>query len=425
MPFFHEKLAGWTSVQDTFAAFFANQPGCFWLDREHNPLNPFTVMGAGVKVSNPLFRAAEESVQELPFSFLPHLVGVLDYREAESDPLSGEFLAVDRAFVFDHQNRWMYFVGRFETKSDFEAWFHAALLRLALIGGDAAAYQLNNAAATASNLVSETPKSSYLDRIDLAKRAISLGEVYQLCLTTRIRGAYSGDPLSYFLRLRKSNPAPYAAFIRVAGKSFVSISPEQSVSVAGKSVTSSPIKGTRARSEDLEADLQVLHELASDPKERAENLMIVDLIRNDLSRVCDPESVSVDELLAVKTYSTLHQLVSSVSGTLRSHADGFAALDALSPGGSMTGAPKKRAMELILELEDSPRGSYSGGIGWIGPNGDMDLGMVIRTAIFEAGEVSIGVGGGITSDSNPEAEHEEIILKAKALVMALGSKVRW
>lgn len=425
MPYFHEKLAGWTSIQDTFAAFFANQPGCFWLDREHNPENPFSVIGAGVRATNPSFSSTDQESQDLPFSFLPYLVGVLDYRETESDPLSGEFLDVDRAFVFDHANRGMYFVGRFESKLDFDQWFHAALLRLALIGGDAAAYQLNNPAATAPNLICETPKSSYVDRIELAKRAITLGEVYQLCLTTRIRGAFSGDPLSYFLRLRKANPSPYSAFIKIAGKSFVSISPEQSVTVSGSKVASSPIKGTRARSEDLEADLQVLHDLASDPKERAENLMIVDLIRNDLSRVCNPETVSVDELLSVKTYSTLHQLVSSVSGVLQADLDGFAALDALSPGGSMTGAPKKRAMELILELEDSPRGSYSGGIGWIGPNGDMDLGMVIRTAIFQDGEVSIGIGGGITSDSDAEAEHEEIILKAKALVMALGAAVRW
>jgi anthranilate/para-aminobenzoate synthase component I len=190
-------------------------------------------------------------------------------------------------------------------------------------------------------------------------------------------------------------------------------------------VLSSPIKGTRSRSEDAKKDAELMNQLGSDPKERAENLMIVDLIRNDMSIACDPESIEVENLLAIRSYSTVHQLVSDVSGQLSEGKSSLDALRALFPGGSMTGAPKIKAMELIGALESEDRQGYSGAIGWISQSGDMELAMVIRTAIFEKDSVSIGIGGGITSDSESNAEHEEIQLKATALVGALGASVRW
>jgi anthranilate/para-aminobenzoate synthase component I len=171
--------------------------------------------------------------------------------------------------------------------------------------------------------------------------------------------------------------------------------------------------------------LAIIEELGTDQKERAENLMIVDLIRNDLSITCEPASIRVESLLAVKSFSTLHQLVSDVSGSLAQGKTGRDALLALLPGGSMTGAPKIRAMEILANLESRPRGAYSGGIGWIAQDWSMDLGMVIRTAVFKNSTVSIGIGGGITSDSNPQAEHDEIVLKSKALVQGLGATVSW
>jgi para-aminobenzoate synthetase len=168
-----------------------------------------------------------------------------------------------------------------------------------------------------------------------------------------------------------------------------------------------------------------MNQLGEDPKERAENLMIVDLIRNDLSVVCDASSVTVDSLLAVRSYSTVHQLVSDVSGTLREDRTSLDALKSLFPGGSMTGAPKASAMRILAELESSERGVYSGALGYVCSNGDMELAMVIRTAVFDIQEVSIGIGGGITADSQPNSEHEEIKLKALALAEVLGARVRW
>jgi aminodeoxychorismate synthase component I len=423
MPLFWDKLAGWTSIHDTFITLYANQPGAFWLDREHHPTARFSVMGVGVETTQlPSFR---EQDADLPFAFRPGVVGAIHYSNSAKDISNTSLLKVDRALVYDHDTKAIYFVADLESRKEFDDWHRAALLRLALTGGGAASHELNFPAATAAELVAEDDKQTYLQKIATAQRHIAAGDVYQLCLTTRLRGDYVGDPLSFFLRLRKQHPAPYSCFMRIGEKTIVSISPELFLSVHNGRVISSPIKGTRKRSSDQEQDRKLIEELGADPKERAENLMIVDLIRNDLSAVCEPSSVAVESLLAVRSYSTVHQLVSDISGQLAEGASPLDALRALFPGGSMTGAPKEKAMEIISELESSQRDVYSGAIGYITAGLEMELGMVIRTAVFDKDTVSIGIGGGITSDSQPESEHEEIQLKAIALASVLGARVRW
>ena len=424
MRLFYERLNGWTTIADTFVSFFANQPGNFWLDREHHSEERFSIIGAG-RPAESIQQLTYSDDSQLPFRFRPGFVGVVHYPLSSGEIQVSEGIWAERAFVYDHDARAMYFVGLFESQAEFDDWFHGALLRLALIGSDASAFALYNPAATAAVLEPADSKQVYLSKIATAQAHISAGDVYQICLTTSIQGEFVGDPLSYFLRLRKQNPAPYAAYISVKGTQFVSISPERFITVFGQKVLSSPIKGTRPRSDDPVRDLELIEELGTDQKERAENLMIVDLIRNDLSIACDPASIRVESLLAVKSFSTLHQLVSDVSGLLAEGKSGKDALCALLPGGSMTGAPKIRAMEILSDLESQRRGAYSGGIGWIAPDWSMDLGMVIRTAVFKDSKVSIGIGGGITSDSNPQAEHEEIVLKSKALVQGLGASVSW
>jgi anthranilate/para-aminobenzoate synthase component I len=420
MPLYVESLRSWSSISDTFVAFYSNQPNCFWLDRTHHTTSQFSVIGSGVPSE---FAIGEQEYEFEPgFSFRPFLVGVLHYA---SDALAGQFLKVDRAIVYEHASKTMHFVGDCDSREEFELWHAGALLRLALLGGNAASYELEVTAATSALLTPDDSQSDYMKKILQAQQHIASGDVYQLCLTTRLRGEFTGDPLSYFLRLRKKHPAPYASFVRIEGVSFVSISPERLIEVSGRRVLSSPIKGTAPRGADPEEDTEILNRLSQDPKERAENLMIVDLIRNDLSVSCKPESVIVESLLAVRSFSTVHQLVSDVSATLQDGKSGFDALLSLFPGGSMTGAPKIRAVQIIDELESSERGPYSGGIGWIGKDGSMDLGMVIRTAVFEGSTVTIGIGGGITSDSSPAAEHAEIQLKARALVSELSAVVAW
>jgi len=424
MPLFSERLSAWTSLSDTFVSFFGHLSGAFWLDREHHPTARYSVIGAGVPTKEFRPSMAVEAL-DVPFSFRPGYIGVIHYGSSAKDMREHELLSVDRAFVYDHDAKAMYFIGDFETREAFDDWHRAALLRLALVGGECSSYELSKPAATSAELAAVDSRADYLAKIRKVKDHIAAGDVYQLCLTTKLRGEFTGDPLSFFLRLRREHPAPYASFIRLPGSTYVSISPELFISAHGSRIVSSPIKGTRSRSEDLERDQELMNQLGSDLKERAENLMIVDLIRNDMSVACDPESIQVENLLAIRSYSTVHQLVSDVSGELSEGNTSLDALAALFPGGSMTGAPKIRAMELIEKLEVEERGGYSGAIGWIAQSGDMELGMVIRTAIFEEDKVSIGIGGGITSDSAPEAEHEEIQLKATALASTLGAQLRW
>jgi aminodeoxychorismate synthase component I len=423
MPLYWDKLAGWASITDTFITLYSRLPGVFWLDRENHPTNRFSVIGIGVPTDE--LPEPKDLSADLPFSFRPGVVGAIHYSSEAGDHSTRSFLKVDRALVYDHDTKAIYFVAELATREEFDEWHRAALLRLALTGGGAAGYEFNYPAATANELVAEDSKEQYLAKIAKAQQHITSGDVFQLCLTTRLRGEYVGDPLSYFLRLRKQHPAPYAAFMRIGDVSIASISPELFISVHGKRVLSSPIKGTRKRSADQRQDMELMNQLGEDPKERAENLMIVDLIRNDLSVVCEPSSVSVESLLAVRSYSTVHQLVSDVAGELREDKTALDALRSLFPGGSMTGAPKIKSMEIIAELESSDREIYSGALGYITGEGGMELGMVIRTAVFSGNQVTIGVGGGITSDSIPSSEHEEIQLKAIALASVLGAQVRW
>lgn len=423
MPLYWEKLNGWTAITDTFITLYANQPGAFWLDREHHPTNRHSIIGIGVPTTE--LPNLEEQAADLPFNFRPGVIGAFHYSQEPGDISVRSLLRVDRALVYDHDSKVIYFVAQVPSRQEFDEWHRAALLRIALTGGGMAAHELSFPAATVAELVADDEKNLYIEKIKLAQQSIAKGDAYQLCLTTRLRGEYTGDPLSFFLRLRKQHPAPYSSFIRVGEKTIVSISPELFISVHGDRVLSSPIKGTRKRSSDAKQDIELMNQLGQDPKERAENLMIVDLIRNDLSVVCQAGSVTVDSLLAVRSYSTVHQLVSDVSGKLREDQTSLDAFKALFPGGSMTGAPKASAMKILAELESSPRDIYSGALGYVCANGDMELAMVIRTAVFENQQVTIGIGGGITADSQPASEHEEIQLKALALADVLGARVRW
>jgi para-aminobenzoate synthetase len=226
--------------------------------------------------------------------------------------------------------------------------------------------------------------------------------------------------------LKEINPAPYSAFLRLENVSVVSSSPEQFLQVTPTGLVSTkPIKGTRPRSADPVIDEANAEELRNNQKERAENLMIVDLMRNDIGRIAQADSLKVSKLFEIESYATVHQLVSTVEAQLAEGQTAFSAMQAAFPGGSMTGAPKARAMEIIEVLEKGNRGIYSGVIGFFGFNGSADFGMTIRTVVFEGDRASIGVGGGITIDSDPLAELEETKLKAQALLRVLNAPDPW
>lgn len=424
MRLFSLQLRGWVPPANAFFQFFAAAENAFWLDREFNGATPISVIGAGVLASSDLDSPAVRNIHEdedLPFDWRPGLVGFFEY---DGTP---RFLNVDRGMVFDHSLRKMYLVGLFETSGDFENWCNAAFLRFGLIGGELEAYKLRHAKqSSASSLKLRHDSAEYLKMIRTAQSYIAAGDVYQICLTNRIEIEHSIEPLAAYLELREANPAPYSAFVRIGITTVVCSSPEQFLQIGASGLISTkPIKGTRPRSIDPIQDAALAEELRNNEKERAENLMIVDLMRNDIGRVAAADSVKVSKLFDIESYSTVHQLVSTVEGQLAKGETARTALAAAFPGGSMTGAPKIRAMEIIAELEREPRGVYSGVVGFFGFNGAAEFGMTIRTIVFEGAKAYIGVGGGITSDSDPIAELEETKLKAKALLRVLKAPDPW
>ena len=264
-------------------------------------------------------------------------------------------------------------------------------------------------------------REDYLAGVRAAIAALEAGESYEICVTDTARLPFDGSPFELYRALRAANPAPYAAYLELGDVCVLSASPERFLHVdAGGRVETRPIKGTAAREADPRRDAAAAHALRTDAKTRAENLIVVDLLRNDLHRACVPGSVATPRLLEVETYPSVHQLVSTVQGQL---LPGLGPLDAVRtcfPGGSMTGAPKRRTCELIEEIEGAPRGIYSGALGYLSSSGAADLAIVIRTAVVHDGEVSVGAGGGIVLDSDPEAEYAEMLLKACATLRVVA-----
>ena len=270
-----------------------------------------------------------------------------------------------------------------------------------------------------------TTPQGYAAAFDEVQRQLRLGNSYEVNLTYREQVTSGVDPVSAYLRLRDASPAPYAGYLQHGDLHLLSSSPERFALVdRDRWLETKPIKGTTPRGATPEEDERLRVSLATDAKFRAENLMIVDLLRNDLSMVCELGTVTVPELMAVESYASVHQLVSTVRGRLRDGVGTVEALRALFPAGSMTGAPKLRTMRIIEDVEDSPRGVYAGAFGWVGADGRADLGVVIRTLVATvAGDgwaYTLGTGGGITVRSDVDEEYAETRWKAERLLGVLG-----
>jgi para-aminobenzoate synthetase len=267
-------------------------------------------------------------------------------------------------------------------------------------------------------------REQYLADIGRCHAELEAGESYEVCLTDQISTSASPDPFDLYRQLRRSNPAPFAAFLRFGENAIVSSSPERFLAVdRRRRVQARPIKGTISRSEDPHEDAARRDFLAEDEKTKAEHLMIVDLLRNDLGRVSDVDSVRVPDLMVVEPYATVHQVVSTITGRLEPGRSAAECVRACFPGGSMTGAPKERTMEIIDDIEDEARGVYSGAIGYFGLDGSTDLSIVIRTIVIRPGRTTIGAGGAIVMQSDPVEEFDEILLKARAPMAAVAKAV--
>lgn len=397
---------GWVDPEAAFVHLFAASAHSFWLDAGVDARTGWSWMGTG--------RPADASAT----------TGVDATGPRAGDDRTGAFRGGWVGWrAYEGVSAWM-------RVDSFLAFDHAA--RRVLVYGDAVSPE-RLAAVTPAAPVPDAPARGtasarvspdrYGELIEACRERIREGDAYQLCLTTRFTVPGAIDALDVFRRLRRASGSHHAGFLRQGGTALASVSPERFLTVRDGHVHTHPIKGTRRRAADAEADRALAEELRTDAKERAENVMIVDLMRNDLSQVCEPSTVGVDRLLEVETYPSVHQLVSEVSGRLLPGTTIGELLSAAFPAGSMTGAPKASAMEILAGLEAAPRGVYSGTFGWIGDDGSADLAMVIRSVVVEPDAAWVGAGGGITWRSVAASEVAEVGLKARAPLAALGADV--
>ena len=471
-----EALTAYTSL-------FAGSDQAFWLDSSSviDGLSRFSVMGNGdgplaehvtyrvaegevvvrraggtaERVQQPFFDYLDDQLRAravptpagLPFDFNLGYVGYLGYElKAETggtdahqaDTPDAALLFADRALVLDHETRTSYLLalsiaGDAAATAEAGAWLATtagALRALPAAPTDPApAPTLSGPAMTdpdiSMNVELRHDRDAYLKRIDECLDEINAGESYEICLTNIVSVHTTVDVLPTFAHLRRVSPVPFGALLDFGDVAVLSASPERFLSIDRQGgVEAKPIKGTRPRGGDAAEDRALREELRTNPKDRAENLMIVDLLRNDLNTVCSVGSVHAPKLYDVETYPAVHQLVSTIRGTLAPGRSAVDCIRAAFPGGSMTGAPKVRTMEIIDRLEQGPRGVYSGALGWFSLSGASDLSIVIRTLVVNAGRVTFGVGGAIIALSDPDGEFDETVVKSRAMMTALAATGR-
>jgi para-aminobenzoate synthetase len=392
-----------------------------------------TVRGAFLDWLERDLAALRTETPELPCGFALGWVGYLGYelkaecggdaahRSTEPDAL---LVFSDRGLVLDHATGSSHLLALAEDgeETTARAWLDRAERRLADVAGRPA--RPAEPPAPVAELRLRHGQQAYLELIDACLEQIAAGESYEVCLTNLVEADWAADPWQSYRWLRRSSPAPFAALLQFGGVQVLSSSPERFLAVGADRVAESrPIKGTRPRGATAPQDRALAAELLASEKDRAENLMIVDLVRNDLGRCAEVGSVEAGDILRVETYARAHQLVSTVRARLRADSSPVACVRAAFPPGSMTGAPKRRTMRIIDRLEGGPRGVYSGAIGYFSLTGAVDLSVVIRTAVLTPGRLSYGVGGAVIALSDPQAEVEETAVKAAPLLALTGARL--
>ncbi len=405
---------------DPFAMLTVDQDGFHWRSEQASP---------GPAEADPLqclrtaMGANEPTVDGLPFSGgaigflgydLARQLGDLPRRRGLRDWPDMAVGLYDWCLLIDHAQQRSYFVAQGRDPRPQASWPFALRRLLAANGID------EPPARVSGRLLEEgMSRASYAQLFDKIQRYIRDGDCYQVNLAQRFCAQSDDDAWAIYQRMRAENPSPYGAFLEYPCGAVLSSSPERFLSLHGDKAESRPIKGTRPRGETAAEDLALRAELLRSEKDRAENVMIVDLLRNDLGRVCEPGSISVPGLFEVESFATVHHLVSTVSGQLRRDCDAIDLLRACFPGGSITGAPKRRAMQIIDELEPERREVYCGNVIRLGFDGSLDSSITIRTALMQNDRLYYWAGGGIVADSKCESEYQESLDKAAAFLRLL------
>ncbi|WP_226532978.1 anthranilate synthase component I family protein [Microbacterium paraoxydans] len=423
-------LPSWVEPSSVFRMLEARGIDLFWLDAGARATEGWSFVGTGNRSTLPRHVSLDvPSGDPARPPFTGGWVGWLDYESGASasgapvapseHALGGAWLLATHVVAFDHARRRTWALS---APDDLGPWTDD--IRAATAAVDAPGAEDASGSRARSPHVAEARHSpdEYAALIERCRDLIRAGIAYQLCLTTRFTVSGVQDTVAVYDRLRGATPAHHGGFVRIGGRTLLSASPEQFLHAAGGVIRTRPIKGTRPRSADLLEDAALAAELAADRKERAENVMIVDLMRNDLSQVCVPGTIRVEGLWVVESYPAVHQLVSTVSGRAEARTTVGSLLDATFPAGSMTGAPKLSAMTRLHELEGGARGVYAGCFGYVGVDGVLDLAMVIRSILIDGDQAVVGAGGGITWGSVAAAEVAEVATKARAPLAALGAE---
>lgn len=336
-----------------------------------------------------------------------------DAKSANNEPPEMAVGLYDWAIIVDHQQASARLVSRLRYPET-----EQSLVRISarIVAKLAQSKDLRVAFNVVGQIRPDLSRDDYRYAFEKVKTYLKEGDCYQVNLAQRFSVQAKGDAFEAYRAMRVSNPAPYSAFLEYPELKILCASPERFLKVWQGRVETKPIKGTRARSENADEDRRMSDELRDHPKDRAENLMIVDLLRNDLSRSCEVGSVKAPKLFEVESFANVHHLVSTVEGRLSKGHDALDVLRDCFPGGSITGAPKLRAMQIIEELESQRRGVYCGAIGYVGFDGNMDVNIAIRTLTLKDGELACWAGGGIVADSECEAEYQETLDKASAML---------
>jgi len=398
-------------------------------------------MGEATESDKPFIASVRELMAGFHSPFVPGLprftggaVGYLAYDAAawfepvklqatsDSDEEAG-FMIFDTVLAFDHVRHRILIIAnaRITGDEDLESLYQFACTKIEFVERELERTLSRPPRSNGEPLevCSNVSRDQFEQMARTAKEYIAAGDIYQVVLSQRFEASIATDPFTVYRALRHVNPSPYMYFLRIGGRSIVGSSPEMLVRVEGRRVETHPIAGTRPRGRNEEEDLRLAEELKRNEKERAEHVMLVDLGRNDVGRVAEYGSVRVPTYMALERYSHVMHLVSIVEGRLREEYDRLDALVACFPAGTVSGAPKVRAMEIISELENRRRGVYAGAVGYLDFAGNLDFCITIRTVVIEKGRAFVQAGAGIVADSNPAAEYEETRDKARAVLRAL------